>query len=185
MSGLNSNFNGTGLTFTLANISRPNNETWYRDEPGAAPIMKTMLHQGDATTLNVYTVAISDGDVRGRGTLPRYYSRYPKLDGIIIRPDTVRRNSKTLTHEVGHWLGLYHTFEGGDCKGKGDYVDDTPAEASPSWECKTVRDTCPGGGLDPVHNYMDYGPDSCRTEFTPGQVIRMKQQIAVYRNIKG
>ncbi|KAG9076427.1 hypothetical protein FS749_011802 [Ceratobasidium sp. UAMH 11750] len=160
--------------------------TWYRDEPGAASIMKTMLRQGDVTTLNVYTVAISEKNVNGRGTFPRDYSRYPELDGIIIRPSTVRRNRKTLTHEVGHWLGLYHTFQGRDCKGQGDHVHDTPAEASPSFECETDRDTCPdSGGLDPVHNYMDYSPDSCRTEFTPGQVTRMKQQIAVYRNIKG
>ncbi|KAG8721460.1 hypothetical protein FRC08_012806 [Ceratobasidium sp. 394] len=184
MSALNSDFNGTGLTFKISEIGRAKNETWYRDEPGAARIMRTKLHQGGAALLNVYTVAISEGGVMARSTLPWSYSGDPTFDGIVIRPGTVGDDSKILTHEVGHWLGLYHTFRNG-CEGDGDQVDDTPAEASPSWGCDTTRDTCPGGGYDPVHNHMDYSPSSCRTEFTPGQVTRMKQQIAVYRNIKG
>lgn len=86
----------------------------------------------------------------------------------------------TTIHETGHWLGLYHIFEGG-CFDK-DEVADTPAQASPSFVCDLTRDSCPAGpGLDDVKNYMNYSDDSCLDHFTEGQAERMIEAVRAYR----
>mmetsp|Transcript_103784 Transcript_103784/g.278942 ORF Transcript_103784/g.278942 Transcript_103784/m.278942 type:complete len:483 (+) Transcript_103784:95-1543(+) len=84
----------------------------------------------------------------------------------------------TVVHEAGHGFGLYHTFEGG-CSRDGDYVDDTEKEMMPHYQC--VRDSSCGSGADPVHNFMDYSPDTCMVGFTEGQKRRAHCIFEHYR----
>ena len=86
----------------------------------------------------------------------------------------------TLTHEVGHWFMLDHTFARG-CSASGDWVADTPREANPQFECTEGADTCSEPGLDPIHNFMDYTEDFCMDMFTPGQAARMSDAWLEFR----
>lgn len=92
---------------------------------------------------------------------------------------TVRNSTyccgRTATHEIGHWLGLKHTW--GDAFCGNDYVADTPtAEGSnQTVNCKELFSTCSGHRTrNMIENYMDYSPDLCMNVFTQGQVNRMR-----------
>ncbi|KAG8687578.1 hypothetical protein FRC08_011897 [Ceratobasidium sp. 394] len=196
ISALNKYYNGSGLTFTLARTDRTTNEDWFDHATLGTSLqadMKKALRQGDVTALNVYTVGftfIAQAGLLGYAPFPWKYAENPMDDGVVILYSTVPGGSrvnynegKSLAHEVGHWLGLYHTFQGG-CLGDGDHVDDTAPEAIQSDGCTVGRDTCPGGDVDPINNYMDYSITSCVTQFTAGQFERIRGQIAIYRGIQ-
>ena len=172
----------TAFTFTLAGVDRYYNDTWHRD--GSSSKYRSMTRQGGANALNMWLV---DFDYLGIATFPWDYARSPKIDGIRVHYASLPGGSianynlgETATHEAGHWLGLYHTFQGG-CTTTNDSVADTPAQGSSTNGCPEGRDSCALPGLDPIHNYMDYSYDSCYTEFTSGQSTRMGDMWMAYR----
>lgn len=188
MNVLNAAYAGWGWSFNLITTTRTTNSTWYTNCYGSSEsAMKNALRQGSADDLNIYSCAPSGG-ILGYATFPSDYTGRPKLDGVVILYSSIPGGSAapynegdTGTHEVGHWMGLYHTFQGG-CNGNGDFVGDTAAEKSPAYGCPSGRDTCRNKtGLDPISNFMDYTDDDCMFQFTAGQDSRMDSQFTTYR----
>lgn len=178
----------TGYTFVLASVSRTNSRQWFTMTPGSSKETnaKNALATDVTHRLNVYSCSPGQG-LLGWAYFPNSYPEGNKKHGVVIHYGSVPGGylapfnlGGTLDHEVGHYLGLYHTFQGG-CSGSGDSVSDTPAEATPTSGCPSNKDTCAGGGADPIHNYMDYSDDACYTQFTGGQDVRMDAMVPTYR----
>jgi len=177
----------TPFRFYLAALDYTTNSSWFSAAQGssAESAMKRSLRRGGLNALNMYSLNVPGGSL-GYSTVPASARSNTSLDGVVVDFPTLPGGSltgynegDTAIHETGHWLGLYHVFQGG-CGGFGDYVSDTPAESFAQYSCG-YKDSCSAPGPDPVNNYMGYTPDSCMYQFTSGQSARMSDSWLAYR----
>ncbi|MCB9898525.1 MAG: hypothetical protein H6825_11015 [Planctomycetes bacterium] len=178
------------IEFTLAGITRTKSNSWYNDQG----TYWNSLAWDTTRYLNIYTNSAG-------GNLG--YAYVPSGGGVVGQPwDGVRlywaavgkpspygapyHLGRTATHEVGHYLGLYHTFDGGcatasspGCYTSGDLICDTNSEAAPQGSGSCSSSSC--GTPNPTDNYMDYSDDACMTEFTQDQARRMRCTLANFR----
>ena len=190
---LNAGFSGTPFQFELVRINRVNNRQWHEDCAIGTRNhlnMTRRLAVDPAKTLNVYVCR--PVPATGMGSLPFMFPQRDKRHSVVIHSSAmphgqgrteISTHGYVLVHEVGHYLGLFHTFQGG-CEDR-DQVADTPGQEAPANGCQGFRDTCPSVGADDVTNYMDYANDLCWDHFTPGQIQRMVEMTAVFRPLLG
>ncbi|KAF8594708.1 hypothetical protein BDV93DRAFT_159429 [Ceratobasidium sp. AG-I] len=193
VNALNTHFQSAEISFEPVEIDRTQNHDWFYSTDSTSPPgvqMRGTLHKGGRDDLNIYSVRLQDVDFGGYSTWPWDVESASNLDGVVFQWNTIPggplwpfHQGKTLVHQVGHWCGLFHIFEGG-CNEPGDFVSDTPPAAGPNYGCPDFGsgpDSCPDGGKDSIHNFMDYTNDPCRTHFTKGQGDLMSLSLAMWR----
>ena len=176
-------------------INRVTSNAYFTDPgPGAFNDMKQALNWDTTRYLNIYT---NDANgALGYATFPQQDAG-AYLDGVVLLHTSVGRNSpgggiynqgRTGTHEVGHYLGLFHTFQSG-CGSAGapyttgDLIADTNRQQSPNYNCPGGASSC--SSSDPIDNYMNYTQDTCMDRFTAEQANRMRCSLDAYRSTLG
>ena len=175
------------IFFTLVSVDYTMNDNWFGDMDQYESAYKQQLNIDPVHHLNIYSGNMPG--LLGWSYLPYQWSEGSYMHGVCILYSCLPGGTSypynagdSAVHEVGHYLGLEHTFRNG-CSANNDYVDDTPQEDNGNniSSCNNT-DTCPNDpGMDPVHNFMTYTDDACLDEFTTGQGDRMEDMIATYR----
>lgn len=166
--------------------------------------VKSLSYWPSNKYFNVWLVKSIENN-SGQGTILGY-AQFPGFGswntyGVVVRNDQWGRigssfsDGRTATHEVGHCLGLFHTFQGGcgsNCSNSGDQVCDTPPTANATYGCSTTQNTCSNDASGPspystdvpdqIENYMSY--DACQNMFTLGQKARMQAVINNYSQLQ-
>lgn len=157
--------------------------------------VKALSYWDRSMYLNMWIVS-SIQNTSGVNGIVAGFAQFPGMgsaatDGVVIRNDyfgdigtsNPARSGRTVTHEVGHWLGLYHIWgdDAGACSGT-DYVSDTPNQADWTFSvCPTFPRTDICSAVSPgimYSNYMDYTNGDCQNIFTQGQVNRFNSTLA-------
>ncbi|KAJ9604568.1 alkylphosphocholine resistance protein lem3 [Cladophialophora chaetospira] len=222
-------YTNASIGYRLAGVSRVTNDTWASNGDDIA--MKSSLRRGTYRSLNIYYQSLLQAGANTPGVPPGStllgFCSLPTsgvtestpvdqyiVDGCNILSGTMPGGNMvnynlggTTAHEVGHWNGLLHTFNGNSCSNSdwGDYVADTPQEQTSTSGCPATKDSCPDSGVsstaytglasqgsnpygpqgfsgvDPIHNFMDYSNDECYQGFTAGQGARMLNVWDIYR----
>ena len=184
----------TRIEFVLTDVKYHDNSQWQNQDHGTAGGFWSVADVHNYMNIFIKT---PPGGILGQANLAQYAGG--SVDGITVGTSVwgscatsgTYNQGATATHEVGHYLGLLHTFNQGQCyagdvetgipKGcnvNGDLICDTSPEASPVYDCDS-RGTC--NAVDPVHNFMDYSHDACLTRFTEEQARRMRCSVSSYR----
>jgi len=193
----------THIRFVLAGVDRHVNDEWFDDPLANEEEFKQALHWDAEKYLNIYTVSTNDFAL-GWAYLPQDMAGEPSFDGVVLDVTTVGRNGpappynqgRTATHEVGHYLGLRHTFypnNGGTVTGvceengwsAGDLIQSTPAHPKPTTGCPNFEQICadptPPAARHNINNYMNYTNDTCLFYFDIQQANRSVCSIVNYR----
>jgi len=193
ISVMSSSYSSMGISFRLAGTDFTVNDAWAAagQSSSAERAMKQSLKKGTYGQLDLYFLSDLGGGLLGFCYFPvaspttsdRTLDGCINLAGSLPSGEATNYNlGLTAVHEVGHWFGLYHVFQGQACSGSGDYVSDTPIQKTATSGCPSSQDSCPSAsGLDSIHNYMDYSYDACMTQFTSGQSTRANSLYTQYR----
>ena len=168
----------SGITYTQTSVSSFSlyDNRIFQDSLGG----KTIWNSSDY--LNIYVCDLTNalgfssfpGGNPNRDAVVVDFSNFGTID---ITPPF--NKGRTATHELGHWLDLYHIWGGGNCST--DEVDDTPTQETENYGCPThPSPTCDNNG-DMFQNYMDYTNDACMNLFTNGQKERMHATLNTER----
>eukprot|EP00548_Thalassiothrix_antarctica_P015011 CAMPEP_0194176102 /NCGR_PEP_ID=MMETSP0154-20130528/10083_1 /TAXON_ID=1049557 /ORGANISM="Thalassiothrix antarctica, Strain L6-D1" /LENGTH=870 /DNA_ID=CAMNT_0038890169 /DNA_START=186 /DNA_END=2795 /DNA_ORIENTATION=+ len=198
---INADYEITPFRFKVKRINRVRNNNWNQVSSTNDDRVEDISHalrEGGGDVLNIFVVdGLCDGGLGGFAQYPYEQGWFPEgqysyKDRVFICAGVLSSSDQrsTTTHEIGHWMGLRHTFHGDSCDSnnrENDYVDDTPQHLRNTDRDHCIDhnngdrvDTCGNrAGSDPVTNFMNYSP--CRNEFTPGQRDRMVYQFHEYR----
>ena len=182
---MNMAFAPHNIVFTVVDIDRTANDEWFEDWYGSDvwPYME-QLAVDPYYYLNAYSADLPEtdgGQILGYSYLGNTFGPDDYRQSINLDYNFVGYGFETAGHEVGHHLGLNHTFHN-SCSSVNDGIDDTPAmHEDYNYTCDENQDSCPEmDGLDPVRNYMNYSSDACQNNFTQGQEDYMGYIIENY-----